>query len=130
MLKVAAAIIQKNGKFLISRRHKHSHLGHLWEFPGGKLETGESPEECIIRECREEIDVVVKPLSLFYETQHRYPELTVHLYFFLCEIVSGNPKAVDCADWAWVSPEELKNYEFPAADVKIIEKLISKGGSL
>lgn len=110
MLKVAAAIIQKEGKYLITRRHKHSHLGHLWEFPGGKLEVNESPEACIIRECQEEIDLQIKPTRLYREVQHDYPEVSVHLYFFLCEIVSGEPKAIDCAGIAWASPEELKNY--------------------
>ncbi len=123
MIRVSAAIIQQNGKYLITRRHKHSHLGHLWEFPGGKLESGESPEDCIIRECREEIDLEIKPLRLFHEVKHSYSEVSVHLHFFICEIISGTPKALDCAGIAWASAEELKNYEFPAADIKLIEKL-------
>ncbi len=129
MIRVAAAIIQKDGKFLITRRHQHSHLGHLWEFPGGKLEVNESPEECIIRECREEIAVEIKPLRLFQEIKHSYPEIAVQLYFFICEIVSGTAQAMDCAGLAWVNPEELKNYEFPAADIELIEQL-TQGGSL
>lgn len=122
-VRVAAAILQKDGKYLITRRHKHSHLGHLWEFPGGKLEAGESPEQCIIRECQEEIDLQVKPLQIFKEVTHAYPEVTVHLYFILCEIVSGTPRALDCAGIAWASPEELKNYEFPEADFELIVEL-------
>lgn len=126
MIKVSAAIIQQEGKYLITRRHKHSHLGHLWEFPGGKFEVDESPEDCIIRECREEIDLEVKALRLFHEVKHSYPEVTIHLYFFICEIVSGTPKALDCADIAWVRPDEFKNYEFPKADFELIKEL-SKG---
>jgi len=126
MIRVAAAILQQDGKYLITRRHKHSHLGHLWEFPGGKLEKDESPEACIVRECREEIGIEVKPLRLFHEVQHSYPEVTVHLYFFICEIVSGNPQALDCAGIAWADAQELKNYEFPEADLDLIQTL-SKG---
>lgn len=126
-VRVAAAILQKNGKYLITRRHKHSHLGHLWEFPGGKLEAGETPELCIVRECREEIGLEVKPLRVYRELTHSYPEVTVHLYFILCDIVSGEPQALDCAGLAWATPEELKNYEFPEADLELIQTL-SQGG--
>lgn len=124
IVKVAAAIIQKDGKYLITRRHKHSHLGHLWEFPGGKLETDETPELCIVRECKEEIDLEIKPLSLFKEVIHSYPEVKLHLYFLLCEIVSGTPRAIDCAGIEWVFPSELINYEFPEADIQIINELM------
>lgn len=123
MIKVAAAIIQQDGKYLITRRHKHSHLGHLWEFPGGKLEAEESPEACIVRECREEIGVEIKPLQLFKEIKHQYPDRSIHLYFFLCEILSGSPQTLDCAGIAWASPQELKNYEFPEADLELIKNL-------
>lgn len=122
-VRVAAAILQKDGKYLITRRHKHSHLGHLWEFPGGKLEAGETPEQCIVRECREEIDLEIKPLRVFKEVTHAYPEVTVHLYFIICEIVSGIPRPVDCAGIAWASSDELKNYEFPEADLELIQDL-------
>ncbi len=126
-IKVVGCIIQRDGKFLITKRLKHSHLGHLWEFPGGKIEPGETVEQCAIRECREEIDVEVQPIKLLQEIQHDYPEVSVHLYFVICELISGQPKAIHCADWAWVRPEELSQYEFPEADKKIIEKLVTAG---
>ena len=123
-LKVVACVIEKDGRFLITKRMKHSHLGHLWEFPGGKIEADESIEDCAIRECMEEIAVRVKPLRLIEEVAHDYPERSVHLYFMLCELESGAPRAVECADWAWVKPEDFDRYEFPAADKGIIASFI------
>ncbi len=122
-LEVVAAIIEKEGKFLITQRLKQSHLGHCWEFPGGKQESGETLEECIIRECQEEIGVEIKPLQKVKEIWHTYKEVSVHLHFFLCELVSGTPQALECADLKWVFSHELKNFEFPEADQKILEKL-------
>ncbi|HCU25480.1 MAG TPA: 8-oxo-dGTP diphosphatase MutT [Deltaproteobacteria bacterium] len=122
-LQVVACVIERDGEFLITKRLKTSHLGHCWEFPGGKLEAGESLATCAIRECREEIAVEVKPLRLLQEVFHAYPEKNVQLYFVLCELVSGTPQAVECADWRWVQPAQLSHYEFPEADKGIIESL-------
>ena len=126
LTRVVACIIEHQNKFLITQRLKRSHLGHLWEFPGGKIEAGESLEACAIRECREELGIEVKPLALEAEVQHNYPEISVHLYFMHCQWVGGEPKALECADWRWLGPEELKDYEFPEADKEIINKLSLK----
>ncbi|MBF0492046.1 MAG: 8-oxo-dGTP diphosphatase MutT [Deltaproteobacteria bacterium] len=125
LIEVAAAIIKKEGRYLITKRLKKSHLGHFWEFPGGKVERQETPEQCVIRECLEEIDVEVKPTQLFEELTHSYPEVSLKLYFFLCDLVSGTPKTIECADLKWVYPEELKDYPFPEADLEIIQRLES-----
>jgi mutator protein MutT len=122
-IEVVAAIIEKGGKFLITKRLEKSHLGHCWEFPGGKLEPGESLEECAIRECQEEIGVQVKPIKKIRELRHTYPEIRVHLHFILCEFVSGDPKPLECSDLRWVSQSELEQFEFPAADIGVIEEL-------
>jgi len=122
-IEVVAAIIQKQGKFLITKRLERSHLGHCWEFPGGKLHPGESLEDCAVRECREEIDVTIKPLRKVREICHNYPEQSVRLHFFLCEIVAGTPRPLECSDLRWVLPDELRDYEFPEADRTIIEEL-------
>jgi mutator mutT protein len=122
-IRVVACVIERDGQFLITKRLKHSHLGHLWEFPGGKIEPGETVEACAIRECKEEIDVDIQPLRLIQELHHDYPEVSVHLYFVLCEFSGGEPKALHCADWKWVRPEELATFEFPEADKKILEIL-------
>jgi mutator protein MutT len=126
-VRVVACVIERDGKYLITKRLKHSHLGHLWEFPGGKVEPGETLEQCAVRECQEEIGVEVKPLKLVQEIVHDYPERSVRLYFIACELISGAPRAIHCADWRWVKPDELKNFEFPAADKKIIEGLVKAG---
>src|SRR5262245_36376437 len=91
-VQVVACVIARGGEFLITKRLQTSHLGHCWEFPGGKLERGESLADCAIRECREEIDVTVRPLRLLQEITHAYPEKSVHLYFVLCELSAGTPK--------------------------------------
>jgi len=119
-------VIEKNGSFLITQRLKKSHLGHLWEFPGGKLEAGETPEECLVRECREELGIVVKPLRKIQELTHSYSDLTVRLHFWLCEHLSGTPRAIECADLCWTKPEDLIRYEFPEADREILKRLAQR----
>lgn len=121
---MVACIIEREGRFLITQRKKESHLGHLWEFPGGKIEAGESPQDCAVRECREEIGIEVRAGEVIEEVKHRYPEIEVHLYFMKCEWVAGEPRPLDCADLAWATPEEFSRYRFPEADRGIIERYV------
>lgn len=123
-IRVVACVIEENGRFLITQRKKQSHLGHLWEFPGGKIELGESLADCAVRECQEELGIQVKPLQLLEEIKHDYPEVHVHLYFMLCKHISGEPQTLDVADFTWAAPKEFKNYKFPPADEKVIENYI------
>ena len=122
-LKVSAALIFRRGSLLITQRHAKAHLGGLWEFPGGKLEAGETFEQCLVREIREELGVEISVKSLFAEITHDYPERSVHLKFFRCELVSGEPQPLDCAAVKWVKQNELTDFEFPAADVQLLEQL-------
>lgn len=124
VIPVVACVIEHEGRFLITQRHQHSHLGHLWEFPGGKIEAGESTEACAIRECEEELGIQVQPVELITELTHHYSERSVHLYFMACRWVSGEPEALDCADWVWASPDEFPNYEFPEADREVVDQYI------
>ncbi len=126
-IEVSAALIFSEGKLLIAQRHAGSHLGGLWEFPGGKRETGETFEQCLVREIREELGVDISVGELFEEVAHTYPEKSVHLKFFLCELLSGEPQPLDCAAVKWVTKTELAEFEFPAADAHLLEKL--KGAS-
>ena len=128
VIEVSAALIFHNGKLLIARRHADAHLGGLWEFPGGKREAGETFEQCLVREIREELGVEISVGELFEEIAHTYPEKSVHLKFFLCRLVSGEPQPLDCAAVKWVTKMELAGFEFPAADAQLLEKL--KGPSL
>ena len=125
IIKAAAAIITKGDLFLITKRMARSPMGHCWEFPGGKIEAGETVEECIVRECREEIDVTVKPLRRVKDLWYDYPHGRIHLYFVLCELVSGTLRAVECSDFRWIKVEEFPKFEFPPADVGVIEELMT-----
>ncbi|MGA9449861.1 MAG: 8-oxo-dGTP diphosphatase MutT [Verrucomicrobiia bacterium] len=123
IIDVAAALIFRDGKVLITRRHAGLHLGGLWEFPGGKREPGESFEQCLFRELREELGVESSVGDLFEEVTHAYPEKTVRLKFFICRLAQGEPQPLGCAAVKWVSQSELDEYAFPAADAKLLEKL-------
>lgn len=125
LVEVSAAIIFHDGKLLITQRHANSHLGGLWEFPGGKREVGESFEQCLVREIREELSVDISVGELFDEIFHAYSEKSVHLKFFICKLLSGEPRAIGCAAFRWIVKSELGNFEFPAADARLLEKLKS-----
>jgi mutator protein MutT len=123
VIEVSAALIFRHGKLLITRRHANVHLGGLWEFPGGKREPNETFEQCLIRELREELGVEVEVGKLFEEISHAYARKTVHLKFFTCKLISGELRTLDCAAFKWVAKMELADYEFPAADARLLEKL-------
>jgi mutator protein MutT len=125
MIEVSAALIFRDGKLLITQRHVRSHLGGLWEFPGGKREAGETFAQCLVREIREELGVEISVGELFEEISHDYPEKSVHLKFFVCKLLSGEPQPLDCAAIRWVNKTELDDYKFPAADTQLLEKLKS-----
>ena len=123
VIEVSAALIFRHGKLLITQRHANSHLGGLWEFPGGKREPGETSEQCLVREIREELGVEIAVGKLFAEIRHDYPEKSVHLKFFLGALVSGEPQPLDCAAVKWIDKSELGAHEFPAADARLLDKL-------
>jgi len=127
-VEVSAALIFRAGKLLITQRNAKSHLGGLWEFPGGKRESGETFEACLAREIREELGVEISVGELFAEIAHDYPEKSVHLKFFLCKLLSGEPQPLDCAAVKWVEKDQLADFEFPAADAQLLEKLKASPG--
>jgi len=122
-LEVSAALLFHGGKLLITQRLTGTHLAGLWEFPGGKREPGETFEQCLQRELREEIGIESSVHELIEEIVHEYPERTVHLKFFRCELTSGEARPIHCAALAWISRDELSNYPFPAADARLLERL-------
>lgn len=124
-IEVTAAIIRRDGSFLIAQRPEGSHLEGLWEFPGGKRESGESLEACLMRECAEELGVTVRVGPLLKVVEHAYPDRRVKLHFFECEMVGGDPKPIGCSDVRWVAPEEMSSFPFPPADACLIEELES-----
>ena len=122
-VKVAAGLVFKDEKLLITKRLKNIHLGGMWEFPGGKLELGESYEICLKREMFEELGVKVNVSYEFEEVLHRYSEMTVLIKFFICSLSSGTPKAIQCSEFQWINRRDLTRYNFPAADIKMIDQL-------
>jgi len=123
LIQVAAGLIFREGRYLIARRKVGVHLGGLWEFPGGKCKPGESLEDCLRRELREELGIEITTPVPFRLIRHEYPEKMVELHFFRCSILDGQVQALDCEDLRWVIPEELAKFEFPPADQPLIQTL-------
>ena len=122
---IALAIIlhPTDGTVLIAQRKTDAHLGNLWEFPGGKCWEGETPEECAVRETREETGLEVTILEAWPLITYAYPERTVTLYPFLCQADSADAEARESRQVAWVSREELSRYPFPEANRPLLERL-------
>ena len=123
MVEVVAALIWKNGKFMICRRPAHKARGLLWEFVGGKVEPGETKEQALVRECCEELAVTVAVQDEFMSLVHEYPDITIHLTVFNAYIAEGVPQLLEHNDIRWIPPKEIKNYDFCPADNKILEKI-------
>ena len=128
-IEVGAAVIFNQGNILISQRDDSSHLSGLWEFPGGKREDNESFEECVRREIQEELNVEVAVENLFEAVEYEYAEKIVLLKFYRCQYVGGEPKALGCRQFQWVSPSNLPSYTFPPANETVIQKLIQMESS-
>lgn len=124
MVEVVAALIWQNEKFMICQRPAHKTRGLLWEFVGGKVEKGETKEQALIRECREELDITLHVDSLFMDVVHEYPDITVHLSLFNSRIAEGVPKKLEHNDIKWITPDEIKDFDFCPADTEILEKII------
>ena len=123
MTDVVAALIWEGDRFLACQRPAHKARGLLWEFVGGKVEPGESREEALIRECREELDITIAPRDVFLTVIHEYPDLTVRLTLYNASIVSGTPKLLEHNDLRWITVQEIDSLEFCPADEEIIKKL-------
>lgn len=123
MIEVVAALIFRDGKFLICQRPINKKRALLWEFVGGKVEQGETKEQALVRECQEELNVTVKVNDVFCELSHVYPDVTVNLTLFNAEIVAGEPQMLEHNDMRWITPNEIDNFEFCPADVDILEKI-------
>lgn len=120
---VVAALIWEGDRFLACQRPAHKARGLLWEFVGGKVEPGETAQEALVRECREELGVSVEVGELFWDTIHRYPDLTVHLSLFHARITEGTPKLLEHNDLRWITVEEMDDLPFCPADEPILERL-------
>ena len=120
---VVAALIWEGDQFMICQRPAHKARGLLWEFVGGKVEQGETKEQALIRECREELNVLISVGDIFMDVIHEYPDLRVHLTLFHASISEGVPQKLEHNDIRWITPSEIPNYDFCPADVEILKKI-------
>ena len=127
MTEVAAALIWDGDRFLACQRPANKARGLLWEFVGGKVEPGETREQALIRECREELAVTVRVGGIFMEVTHEYPDLTVHLTLFHAAIADGTPQMLEHNDLRWVTIQEMDELAFCPADEVILDELRRRG---
>jgi 8-oxo-dGTP diphosphatase len=125
---VVAALIWQGGEFMICQRPAHKARGLLWEFVGGKVEPGETKEEALVRECREELAVTLSVGEVFMDVTHEYPDLTVHLTLFNAAISEGEPQKLEHEDIHWITPAEMEQYDFCPADVEILKEIEKRYG--
>jgi 8-oxo-dGTP diphosphatase len=123
---VAAAVIERDGTFLLTRRLRGVHLEGCWEFPGGKCEEGEPHAACLEREIAEELDAPVRVGQEVLAISHSYPDRTVELHFFACDLL-GEARPVLGQEMRWVRRDELAALEFPPADRELI-RMLTRGG--
>ena len=122
-VQVVAALIWREGRFMICQRPKHKARSLLWEFVGGKTEPGETREHALVRECREELDIEISVGELFMELDHDYPDLYVHLSLYNACIKKGEPRLLEHNDLMWIKPSEIPDYQFCPADKEILERI-------
>jgi A/G-specific adenine glycosylase len=120
---IAAGVVWRGDQVLISKRYTDDLLGGLWEFPGGKREDGETLEECLVREVQEELGIEIAVGDLLMAIRHAYTHFRITLHVFHCRYLSGQPQALDCADWRWVRLDQLDDFAFPAANRRILAAL-------
>ena len=123
MIEVVAALIWQGDKFMICQRPMNKARALLWEFVGGKVEPGETKEQALTRECREELAVMLSVGDIFMDVIHEYPDITVHLTLFNATIAEGEPQKIEHNDIQWITPSEIANYEFCPADEEILAKI-------
>ena len=126
MVEVVAAIIWQDDKFMICQRPAHKARGLLWEFVGGKVEPGEKKEQALIRECKEELNILLSVGDVFMDVVHKYTDLTVHLTLFNATIAKGEPQKLEHNDIRWITPSEIPNYEFCLADEEILKEITKR----
>lgn len=123
MTEVVAALVWDNGRFMACQRPAHKARGLLWEFVGGKVEKGETKQQALVRECREELGITVEVHDVFMDVVHEYPDLTVHLTLFNASIAEGVPQLLEHNDIKWITPAEIDDLDFCPADEEILKEI-------
>ena len=126
MKKVMAAIIKDENRLLIAKRHSKDPLGGKWEFPGGKIEPGETPQECLVREIKEELGVEVKIGPFYDDNVYSSQDHDIHLLFYWAEVINGEVIPVVHDDLKWTTIEELAHFDFAPADIPIVKRLMEE----
>jgi len=126
MTEVVAALIWDNDKFMICQRPANKARPLLWEFVGGKVEPGETKEQALIRECKEELDITLKVGDVFTKAVHEYPDITIRLIVFNAKMAEGVPILIEHNDLKWITPDEISQYEFCPADIEILKSILDK----
>lgn len=126
---VVAALLWQGDRFLACQRPAHKARGLLWEFVGGKVEPGESKQEALIRECREELGVTVSVGEVYLEVTYAYPDLTIHLTLFQASLLEGTPQPLEHRQLRWITRAEIPDYPFCPADEVILEKLLAEAAA-
>jgi mutator protein MutT len=123
--RVGVGVVEQAGRYLITQRRFEDHLGGIWEFPGGKFNEGETDQECVRRELKEELGIDVEVGEHLDTIRYAYPDRKLELRFYHCSLPKsgGEPKAIDVQDYRWAKPEELIFYQFPKADREIVARL-------
>ena len=126
-IEVGLGIVIRDGQILICRRRSSDSFGGYWEFPGGKIEVGETAADCVRRELREELEIDVTPTLALDVVEHDYPKARVRLYPFICRHDTGEPRAISAAEFVWVAPADLAGYRFPEANRGLVASLMDAG---
>ena len=127
MVDVVAALIRDGERFLICKRPAHKARALMWEFPGGKVEAGESPRDALIRECMEELDVTLDVGEMYMQVTHEYPDIQIRLSLYEAVIASGELRSKEHEALCWILPREIPDFEFCPADVDIIDRIRREG---
>jgi 8-oxo-dGTP diphosphatase len=128
LVRVAIAIIRRGGDLLVCQRKADAVLGGYWEFPGGKLEGTETPEQAAMREAGEELGVTVRPTETLPPIIHQYSHAHVHLTPVICDLLAGEPRAIECQTFRWVPAQEVTTYRFPPANDDLLRELAARFG--
>lgn len=126
-VQVVAAVIKQKGKYLCVQRgiNKYDYISKKWEFPGGKIEAEESPENALIREIQEELAMEINELDFLISVEHTYPDFRLTMHTYLCKSAQTTPTLIEHLDYTWQSASDMQHLDWAAADLPIVEKLIT-----